>query len=93
MDQSVAFEAPDIPAVGTDAPHLQACVQRALRQYFTDLDGEMPHDLYREVLDQVVPQLLDQVMVHTRGNQSRAAEMLGITRATLRSKLKRYNLA
>ncbi|MFO8154854.1 MAG: helix-turn-helix domain-containing protein [Pseudomonadota bacterium] len=93
MDQSVAFETTVIPRVGTEAPHLQACVQKALRQYFTELDGEQPSDLYREVLDQIVPQLLDQVMIHTRGNQSRAADILGITRATLRSKLKRYNLA
>ena len=36
--------------------------------------------------------LLESVLAHTKGNQSRAAAMLGINRATLRKKLKRYNL-
>ncbi|MFO8154840.1 MAG: helix-turn-helix domain-containing protein [Pseudomonadota bacterium] len=75
------------------SPHLERCVDRSLAEYFNALGGEQPVELYRRVLDQVEPPLLDRVMVHTRGNQSRAAEILGISRGTLRTKLKRHGMA
>lgn len=74
-------------------PRLDACLERALGNYFQDLGDQRPSDLYRRVLDQVEPPLLEKVMVHTRGNQSRAADILGISRGTLRTKLKRYGMA
>lgn len=74
-------------------PRLEDCVDQALVEHFSALDGELPTDLYRRVLDRVEPPLLDRVMVHTRGNQSRAAAILGISRGTLRTKLKRYGMA
>ena len=42
------------------------------------------------MLAEVEPGLLQEVMIHCRGNQSRAAEILGMNRATLRKKLKQY---
>jgi Fis family transcriptional regulator len=48
--------------------------------------------LYELVLGEVEPPLLRTVMEYTRGNQSRAAEILGINRGTLRKKLKTYGL-
>lgn len=80
------------PAI-SDAPRLGACMERALGNYFHDLDGRLPADLYRRVLDQVEPPLLEKVMIQTRGNQSRAAEILGISRGTLRTRLKRHGMA
>jgi Fis family transcriptional regulator len=64
----------------------------ALEHYFEDLDGQTPSDLYRMVLSEIEKPLLDKVMQVTRGNQSKAAEMLGLNRSTLRKKLQQYDL-
>jgi Fis family transcriptional regulator len=64
----------------------------ALRTYFRDLNGHKPADLYELVLGEVEPPLFETVLDYTHGNQSRAAEILGLNRATLRKKLKQYDL-
>jgi Fis family transcriptional regulator len=64
----------------------------ALRIYFRDLNGHKPADLYELVLGEIEPPLFETVLDYTRGNQSRAAEILGLNRATLRKKLKQYDL-
>ena len=50
------------------------------------------NDLYHVVLNEVEPAILNVVMEHVAGNQSQAATMLGISRGTLRKKLKQYKL-
>lgn len=68
-------------------------VGRSLDEYFEALNGcEPPGDLYRLVLEQVEQPLLTSVLEYSQGNQSRAAQVLGINRGTLRKKLKQYNL-
>jgi len=64
----------------------------ALRTYFRDLNGHKPSALYDLVLGEVEPPLFETVLDYTGGNQSRAAEILGLNRATLRKKLKLYDL-
>ena len=64
----------------------------ALKRYFRDLNGHSAGDLYGLVLGEVEAPLFKTVMDHTQGNQSRAAEILGMNRATLRKKLKYYCL-
>ncbi len=71
---------------------ISACIDAALERYFQDLDGDQPADLYRIVLQEVEQPLLKTVLDYTRGNQSRAAEILGINRSTLRKKLETYSL-
>ncbi len=71
---------------------LSVCVERAVEAYFDDLDGERATDLYKLVLDEVEAPLLRSVMRRVAGNQSRAAEILGLSRGTLRKKLKQYGL-
>jgi Fis family transcriptional regulator, factor for inversion stimulation protein len=86
---------PVIPVVEEErrAKPLSNCVQIALERYFRDLDGHKPcQDLYDFVIDQVEYPLLKSVMEYARGNQSRAAEILGINRSTLRKKLERHDL-
>jgi len=71
---------------------ISACIDSALERYFHDLDGHQPADLYRMVLHEVEQPLLKAVLDYTRGNQSKAAEILGINRSTLRKKLEAYDL-
>ena len=68
-------------------------VKLAVRNYFKDLDGHDPSDLYNIVLAEIEKPLLETVMEQVRGNQSRAARLLGINRSTLRKKLSIYGLA
>lgn len=71
---------------------LRDMVKDALSQYFADLDGQAPHDLYMMVIQEVEIPLLETVLDHTGGNQTKAAEILGLNRGTLRKKLKQYQL-
>jgi Fis family transcriptional regulator, factor for inversion stimulation protein len=67
-------------------------VKRTLNRYFRDLDGEIPHAIYDMVLQATEKPMLEVVMKHANGNQTVAAEMLGINRNTLRRKLTDYHL-
>ena len=67
-------------------------VKAALEIYFQDMDGDTPTDLYKLVLNEIEKPLLETVMKQVRGNQTRAAEMLGLNRSTLRKKLQLHNL-
>lgn len=71
---------------------LRDSVKRALKNYLIQLDGQDVNDLYELVLAEVEQPMLDMIMQHTRGNQTRAALMLGINRGTLRKKLKQYGM-
>ena len=71
---------------------LGSAVQTALSCYFRDLDGHPPDDLYDMVINEVERPLFEAVMNHARGNQSKAAKLLGINRSTLRKKLEHYRL-
>lgn len=71
---------------------LSDVVARSLRRYLSDLNGESPSELYALVLKEVEAPMLAVIMEHTAQNQSRAAEMLGINRNTLRKKLKAHGL-
>ncbi|OOZ41577.1 Fis family transcriptional regulator [Solemya pervernicosa gill symbiont] len=74
------------------AKPLRESVRSALELYFMDLNGHQPEDLYRMVMGEVEHPLLETVMIYAQGNQTRAAEILGINRSTLRKKLKEHNL-
>lgn len=68
------------------------CVGHSLKRYLKDLNGEAPADLYDMVISQVEKPLLELVMQCASNNQSRAAQMLGINRNTLRKKLHDHGL-
>ena len=87
----------------TPAPHLEVpdnrrseplrtCVKVSVESYLRQLDGHDVSEFFSLVMTEVEAPLLEAVLAHTNGNQSRAAAMLGINRATLRKKLRRYNL-
>nr|WP_052094802.1 DNA-binding transcriptional regulator Fis [Pseudohaliea rubra] len=79
-------------APATPAP-LDDTVRSSVRQYLDEIDGELPTDFYQLVLSQVEAPLLEEVMRHTRNNQTRAAHLLGLNRGTLRKKLRLYKLS
>jgi Fis family transcriptional regulator len=71
---------------------LDQCVVHNLDQYFAALDGAKPHALHELVMQAVERPLLQYAMARSGGNQSAAAELLGINRNTLRKKLTDYKL-
>jgi Fis family transcriptional regulator, factor for inversion stimulation protein len=71
---------------------LSALTEEALNGFFSTLNGHHPGDLHTLVMGQVERPLLAKVMSYTNGNQSVAAEILGLNRGTLRKKLHAYDL-
>ncbi len=91
------FDQQDIPSVTalnktTQEQSLRDCVETTMENYFRHLDGQNVTDVYDMVLQEIEAPLLEIVMKNTRQNQTKAAEMLGLNRGTLRKKLKRYSL-
>lgn len=72
--------------------YLEECVRDSLETYFRDLRGIEPQGLHDMILRSVEKPLLDVVMKQAEGNQSKAAEWLGINRNTLRRKLVEHKL-
>ena len=71
---------------------IEECVRETLTQYFKDLRGAEPHSLHDMIVRTVEKPMLDVVMRQAQGNQSKAAEWLGINRNTLRRKLLDHRL-
>ncbi len=72
--------------------HIEECIRASLDQYFRDLRGAEPHGMHQMILEAVEKPLLDAVLQKADGNQSKAAEWLGINRNTLRRKLLEHKL-
>jgi Fis family transcriptional regulator len=72
---------------------LAACVRKSLNRYFKDLDGEEAAGIYEMAVLALEKPLLTYIMDRAEGNQTRASEMLGINRNTLRKKLKQHGLS
>jgi Fis family transcriptional regulator len=68
------------------------CVRNSVEQYFKDLRGAEPHALHGLFLAAAEKPLLEVVLRQAEGNQSKAAEWLGINRNTLRRKLLEHKL-
>lgn len=87
-------------AAGNGGPHfsdvdhrpLHRCVASALDRYFESLDGATASGLYDLVIAEVERPMLESVMRFVGGNQTRASDVLGVNRGTLRKKLKRHGL-
>jgi Fis family transcriptional regulator len=67
-------------------------VRKAIDGYFRDLDGEKASGVYDMVIHCVEKPLLESVLHRVKGNQTHAAEMLGINRNTLRKKIKVHGI-
>jgi Fis family transcriptional regulator len=71
---------------------LSTFTEDAMRSYFKNLNGHKPADIYKLVMGEVEPPMLRAVMEYSQWNQTLASDILGINRATLRKKLRQYNL-
>jgi Fis family transcriptional regulator, factor for inversion stimulation protein len=71
---------------------LRDSVKNALENYFAHLGSETPTNVFDMVMEQIELPLLQRVMAYTGNNQSKAAKVLGLSRGTLRKKLKIYDL-
>jgi len=71
---------------------LSVCVRRALDDYFKDLEGESPCAVYDMLIHCVEKPMLESIMQRASGNQSKAADILGLNRNTLRKKLKQHGI-
>ncbi|HYP83334.1 Fis family transcriptional regulator [Variovorax sp.] len=71
---------------------IEDCVRSSLEGYFRDLRGTEPDGMYAMLVNVVEKPLLDMVMTRAEGNQSRAAQWLGLNRNTLRKKLIEHKL-
>lgn len=67
-------------------------VRKTIRQFLRDMGSTEPEHVYRKLLSEVEPTLIEEVLRFTRGNQSRAARILGMTRNTLRTRIRRYGI-
>lgn len=71
---------------------LRDCVSQAMNNYFKQLDGQDVVELYEMVLSEVEAPLMEAVMTYTKGNQTKASQITGLNRGTLRKKLKKYGM-
>lgn len=87
IERELQEQAP--PPMGEDGPMtLSALVERHLSSHFADQpDGVPAPGLYDRILEEVERPLIRLTLAATRGNQVRAADILGLNRNTLRKKI------
>jgi two-component system nitrogen regulation response regulator GlnG len=87
---------PPVPGVGEERGSeetLMAAVERHLARYFASFaDGLPPPGLYHRILREMEYPLLSAALAATRGNQIRAADLLGVNRNTLRKKIRELDI-
>lgn len=92
FDASISVDSKSRPAEGERQRSLAECVRGAVKRYLDDRGEHCPMDLYRFVINEVERPLLEETLRFVDGNQSRCAEVLGVSRGTLRKKLKDFGL-
>ncbi len=73
-------------------PSLNTIITQNLESYFITLEGELPTEVHKMVISQVEKPLIEFILKQTEYNKSKAADMLGINRNTLRKKIQQYNI-
>jgi Fis family transcriptional regulator, factor for inversion stimulation protein len=71
---------------------LRECVHSSVTDYLRQMDGHEVHDLHRLFMEEVERPLLETILRHTRGNQTVAAKLLGMSRSTLRKRMAVYDI-
>lgn len=89
VESELAEISASAPVVDTDAGGMSASLERHLKAYFSAHEGELPAPgLYERILHEMERPLLALTLQATRGNQIKAAEVLGLNRNTLRKKIR-----
>lgn len=91
MDNEVITMTPETTTT-SQTSSLRDSVKASLQHYFAQLDGHTPANIYDMVIAEVEKPLLEEVLQFTKGNQSKAAKILGISRGTLRKKMAIYDI-
>lgn len=76
----------------TTSKTLREHVQVTIRRFLADMGATEPENLYQKLLDEIEPPLIEETLRYTGWNQSRAAKILGMTRNTLRSRLRKFSI-
>lgn len=71
---------------------LREFVRQVVRDYFEKIDGYPIDKVYNLVIGEVEKPLIEETIKYCNGNQTKASELLGISRGTLRKKMKQYNI-
>jgi Fis family transcriptional regulator len=72
--------------------NLSDYTRHLIKEYLETMEGHQATDLYDFVISEIEQGLLSEVLSHFEGNQTKASKALGITRTTLRSKIRKHNL-
>lgn len=81
-----------MPKLNGSGSCLREFVRTVVEQYLEDMGQTPPDNLYETLIHEVERPLIETVLARTGGNQSRSADILGITRATLRNRIQRYGI-
>lgn len=73
-------------------PSLRYSVETSVRAYLLELHDQPITGLHKHVMEEVEQTLLRVVLEHTSGNQSEASRILGLTRATVRRKIREHSI-
>lgn len=84
---------PNKKGVSQSVPlRLNECVSMSTQQFLDDMGSTPPDNLHKVILSEAERAMIETVLKHTNQNQTKTAELLGITRATLRNRMTRYKL-
>jgi two-component system, NtrC family, nitrogen regulation response regulator GlnG len=89
IESELAQPTATVEHAAPDSDNLSSAVERNLTKYFAGFqDGLPPPGLYHRILREIEYPLLSAALAATRGNQIRAADLLGVNRNTLRKKIR-----
>jgi len=72
--------------------NLQDFTRNTVRQYLQNLKGHQAKNLYDFIIDEIEKGVILEVLEFTKGNRTKTSDILGITRTTLRNKIKKHRL-
>lgn len=72
---------------------LANCIKDRLENYFNNLNGTDPKNIYGKLLKEFDVPIIEVVLQYTKGNKVRTADILGINRNTLSKKMKELDIS